>query len=204
MNPDPRPGHALVSALAARDFPALRALLAPDATLHALVPGGLSEAEGAAEAAARVEGWFGDARRFDLLASHVEPVADRLLVTYRFFVDDEEDGPSVVEQHAFVDADADGRVARIDLVCSGFRAIAPAAGTRHVYDAGDLGCASGLPRAFRERLGGVAVGDELEVVTRDPSAREDIPSLARMLGHDVAHVRTLTDGRLAITVTRRR
>lgn len=71
---------------------------------------------------------------------------------------------------------------------------------RHRYDAGDLGCATGLPKEFRRRLGDVTAGEQLEVVTSDPAAREDLPSLARLLGHSVTSVETAPDGRFVITV----
>lgn len=77
---------------------------------------------------------------------------------------------------------------------------APGGAERHRYDAGDLGCATGLPQAFRRQLGDIAVGEELEVVTSDPAAREDLPSLARLLGHSVTSVETAADGRIVITV----
>jgi TusA-related sulfurtransferase len=46
----------------------------------------------------------------------------------------------------------------------------------------------------------VTAGDQLEVVTSDPAAREDLPSLARLLGHSVTSVETAPDGRFVITV----
>jgi hypothetical protein len=48
------------------------------------------------------------------------------------------------------------------------------------------------------------VGDALVVVARDPAAREDLPSLARLLGHQVTSVATDDDGLLELTVKRGR
>jgi TusA-related sulfurtransferase len=73
---------------------------------------------------------------------------------------------------------------------------------RLVFDAGNLGCASGLAQEFRRQIAGVAVGDSLAVVVADPSAKEDLPALARLLGHTVKSTQTLDDGRLTITVER--
>jgi TusA-related sulfurtransferase len=42
----------------------------------------------------------------------------------------------------------------------------------------------------------------LEVVVADPAAKEDLPPLARMLGHAVKSTQALQDGRLTITVER--
>lgn len=71
---------------------------------------------------------------------------------------------------------------------------------RREYDAGDLGCATGLPRELRRQLGDVPAGDRLEVVISDPATREDIPALSRLLGHHVISVTTALDGRFVITV----
>ena len=74
----------------------------------------------------------------------------------------------------------------------------------HDFDAGDLGCGTGLPREFLGRLRAIPVGDVLRTVVSDPSAREDLPALARMLGQSVQSVETAADGRLVITVERLR
>jgi TusA-related sulfurtransferase len=54
------------------------------------------------------------------------------------------------------------------------------------------------------RIRAVEVGDVLRVITRDPSAREDLPSLARMNGHEVAAPEALDDGRTLFVVIRRK
>jgi TusA-related sulfurtransferase len=75
--------------------------------------------------------------------------------------------------------------------------------TSHKYDAGDLGCGNGLPQEFRRQINSIATGDVLEVTTRDPAAREDLPSLARLLGHEVISVKTGDNGNTIVTVKRR-
>jgi TusA-related sulfurtransferase len=72
----------------------------------------------------------------------------------------------------------------------------------HEFDAGNLGCSDGLPQEFMRRIRSVAIGDILRVITSDPSAREDLPSLARMNGHVVAPPERLDDGRTLFTVRR--
>ena len=76
-------------------------------------------------------------------------------------------------------------------------------GAIHYFDAGNLGCASGLAEEFRRRLEAIEPGDRLEVVARDPAAKEDLPSLARMLGHQVSSVESRSDGGVVMTVERR-
>lgn len=70
------------------------------------------------------------------------------------------------------------------------------------FDAGDRGCGDGLAADLRRHIAAVAVGQRLRVTVRDPSAKADIPSLARMLGHRVLSEEPLEDGRLTITLER--
>ena len=72
------------------------------------------------------------------------------------------------------------------------------------FDAGDLGCADGLAGEFRRRMQQIPVGDVLVVGTRDPAAKEDLPPLARMMGHVVRSIEAPGDGRLLVTVERGR
>ncbi len=72
----------------------------------------------------------------------------------------------------------------------------------HDFDAGDLGCGTGLPREFLNQIRAIPVGDHLRATVSDPAGREDLPALARMLGHSVVSVETADDGRLLITVER--
>jgi TusA-related sulfurtransferase len=75
---------------------------------------------------------------------------------------------------------------------------------RHRFDAGTMGCADGLAGEFRRRILAIPLGDVLEVETRDAAAKEDLPPLARMMGHTVRSNESLGDGRLLITVERGR
>jgi TusA-related sulfurtransferase len=78
------------------------------------------------------------------------------------------------------------------------------AGTLSSFDAGSMGCADGLPMEFKRRIQSVAVGERLEVVVHDPSAKEDLPSLARLMGHRIRSIDEREDGGLAIVVERGR
>lgn len=207
MDPRLALGDQFVTALATADGAALAALLHPDATLLALVPDGLVEEAGTAAVTARARRWFGRATRVDVASRNVDVVNGRVRASFRAVLDGPR-GRETVEQHAFLDVDG-GRVRAIRLACSGFMREEASAGARagearvHDYDAGDLGCASGLPDAFRRRLGEVPVGEALAVRVRDPSAKEDLPALARLLGHEVAAIEPVADG-LVIRVVRRK
>jgi TusA-related sulfurtransferase len=70
------------------------------------------------------------------------------------------------------------------------------------FDAGDLGCGEGLGRQFTTRLGELPVGGVLEVTVSDPSAKADLPPLARLQGHRILSEEPLPEGRLLIRVER--
>lgn len=192
-----------VERLSAREFEGLAACLDPFVRLRAVIPPGPEEHRGRAAAVGRFVDWFGDATTFEMIEHRIEPFMDRWLITYRIALD-EGDGPRRVEQHLFCDLGAE-LIECIDLLCSGFRRSGlPASTAIHRYDAGTLGCADGLAGAFRAQLDQIPVGDSLVVVAQDPAAREDLPSLARLLGNRVVSVATHDDGRLEMTVERGR
>jgi TusA-related sulfurtransferase len=92
----------------------------------------------------------------------------------------------------------------IDILCSGHLPEPKnEAANIHHYDAGNLGCGSELPEEFRRRIQAMPIGNILEIVAHDPAAKEDLPSLARLLGHQVLSVKT-AEGATIITVQRGR
>jgi TusA-related sulfurtransferase len=199
-------GEALVNALADLDFEGLRAVIADDVRFRLLLPRGPQAHSGAAETVEAFVSWYGDVDEWHLESSSVETVADRLVLTYRFRLHDA-DGWKVIEQHLVADDAPDGRLEKIDLLCSGFLPVAGSgdeSSSVHPFDAGDLGCADGLASEFRRRMDAIPVGDVLVVTARDPAAKEDLPPLARMMGHAVRSIETPDDGRLLMTVERRR
>jgi TusA-related sulfurtransferase len=199
-------GEALVKALADRDFERLRAGIADDVRFRLLLPKGPQAHSGVAETVESFVRWYGDVDELHLESSSVEVLAGRLMLMYRFRLHDE-DGWQVIEQHVVADVAPDGRLEKIDLLCSGFLpVIGPGdeSSSTHPFDAGDLGCADGLATEFRRRIGAIPVGDVLVVTARDPAAKEDLPPLARMMGHEVRSIETPEDGRLLMTVERRR
>ena len=77
-------------------------------------------------------------------------------------------------------------------------------GRVHTFDAGDLSCATGLAEEFRRQIRRIPLGDALLVTTGDPSAKEDLPPLARMMGHTVRSIESSGEGSLVIDVERGR
>jgi TusA-related sulfurtransferase len=197
-------GAAFLDALASREFTAARSLLADHVRFRMLLPSGPTTEADAAATIGRFIGWFADADPFEVEASSAGEIEGRAAVTYRFRLHDA-DGWQLIEQHLMLDVDADGRVEAIDLLCSGFRSIAVDGSERvHRFDAGDLGCADGLAGEFRRHLQQIPVGHVLVVSTRDPAAKEDLPPLARMMGHVVRSIEAPGDGRLLVSVERGR
>ena len=193
-----------VDALSRRDFDALENALAPAVKVRLLLPSRVEDIDTAAAARKRIEGWFGAATQFEVLHADDEPIGERRRVSWRFSLVRAGE-PELIEQVAFADAD-EACVTRMDLVCSGFLpAHAPAvACTAEFFDAGSMGCADGLADEFRRRIHGVPVGASLVSIVRDPAAREDLPPLARLLGHEVRSVEAGDDGTVKIVVERKR
>lgn len=158
---------------------------------------------GADTAVDRIASWFADADPIEVEASTSTEIGGRVAVTYRLRLN-RSGGWHVIEQHLMLDVADDGHITAIDLLCSGFRRIATHESLPlYEFDAGDLGCADGLAGAFRDSIGNIPVGHVLVVTTRDPAAKEDLPSLARLMGHAVRSLEATPDGRLLMSVERR-
>ncbi len=204
MSVEEATGEDFIVALSDRDSARLEACLHPDVRMRALVPSGLREREGPAAVVSQIKSWFAEAESIQVLEKSVYRVADRLHIRYRFRELYSDGESEIIEQNAYCDLH-EGTITVIDLVCSGHRPERPAkVADAHKFDAGDMGCSSGLPEEFRRRIEGIPVGNVLEVVTRDPSAKEDLPSLSRLLGHSVISVTNSSDGSIVLLVQRLR
>jgi TusA-related sulfurtransferase len=190
--------------LAARDFGRLTDTLAIDARARFLLPHGLEEYAGRDAIVARIKSWFGSASTFELTSSSEDAVGLRHRLIWRFNVVRAGGSREVIEQLVYMDL-GPGAIERIDLLCSGFQ-IEPgvAKSTTQVFEAGAMGCADGLAQEFRRRMANVPIGGSLEVVVSDPAAKEDLPSLARLLGQRITSTEAHDDGRLTITVERQK
>jgi hypothetical protein len=111
----------LAAAVARRDLPQLSAALTETVRLRALLPGGPAEVHGRDDVAARFRGWFAGFDTVEVVESAGEAVADRLLIHYRLHLS-EAATRWVCTQTAICKV-VDGRLAVIDLLCSGFREI---------------------------------------------------------------------------------
>lgn len=110
-------GMRFLAALADRNWTTLESHFDERVQFRALVPSGLREAADSASAAKYLGRWFGDADELLLLAFNIEPMQDRLAISYRFRA--HKDQWYVVEQRAYCDV-IDGRITSMSLLCSGF------------------------------------------------------------------------------------
>lgn len=116
------PVAAEVGALvAARDPERLAPVLTETARLRALLPGGPIEVHGREEVADRFHGFFAGFDTVQLVEAAGEAVADRLLVHYRLHV--ARGATRWVCTQTAICTTADGLLAVIDLLCSGFREV---------------------------------------------------------------------------------
>ncbi|MFP5352460.1 MAG: nuclear transport factor 2 family protein [Actinomycetota bacterium] len=187
------------------DFDGVAALFDPDVEMRALLPDGPQTYNGREEVTGRFRWWFGTGDEIRTIHAEAEAVEDRIALSYGFHIlnagEGSKPGWHSIEQRAFCDVGT--TIERMDIVCSGFRPIVQS-GQVHRFDAGDMGCGDGLPKEFRRWIRSISIGDVMEIVTKDPAAKEDLPSLARLMGNTVKSIEPLEDGRLLISVERAR
>jgi hypothetical protein len=117
-------GERFARAIAAKDAPALRGLLAPGIDFRAMTPGRIWEADSPAQLVDEVilGKWFEPTDRVDAIESIENgDVADRQSVRYRFRVSNA-DGDFLVEQQAYLGIEDEG-ITYLRIMCSGFRPI---------------------------------------------------------------------------------
>ena len=114
-----RTAERFLTALRSRDYAHIEGCLDPKVRFRALIPAGLREAADRQTTTAFFARWFGNAEHFEVTQAQIEPLADRVRLAYRVRLHDQQ-GWHVVEQQAYCDI-ADDRIARLDLLCSGFR-----------------------------------------------------------------------------------
>jgi len=117
-------GERFLDALEAQDFDAAAELFAPDGRLRALVPQALRDDEGPDAVANRFRFWWDGLAELELLEREAARFHDRTRIRYRWRGRDPEDGWVEVEQEGYLRLDADGRIAVMNVVCSGFVAVA--------------------------------------------------------------------------------
>ena len=121
----PQFAHAgsFLEGLAAQDFARLGDALTANVRLRALLPGGPREWAGAEAIATQFACWFGETEDFELVDAGICEVGDRLHVHWRLRLRAERLGAGwfIVEQQAYAKTADGGRIARLDLLCTGYR-----------------------------------------------------------------------------------
>jgi hypothetical protein len=114
---------SFLEGLAAQDFTRLGSVLTPRAKLRALLPAGPREWSGAEVIAAQFASWFGDTNAFELVESTAGEVGGRLHLQWRLRLRAARLGAGwfTVEQQAYADVGDEGRIARLDVLCTGYR-----------------------------------------------------------------------------------
>ena len=112
---------AIAAAVAGRDSARLAAAVTDTVRLRALLPGGPVEAHGRDAVIARFARWFAGLDTVEVVESAGEAIADRVLIHYR--LDLARRGTRWACTQTSICTIEDGRLATIDLLCSGFREI---------------------------------------------------------------------------------
>ena len=112
---------AIAAAVAGRDSVQLAAAVTDTVRLRALLPGGPIEEHGRDAVVARFDGWFADMDAVDLVEAGGQQLPGRLLIHYR--LDLARRGTRWACTQTCICKIDDGRLATIDLLCSGFREI---------------------------------------------------------------------------------
>ena len=112
---------AIAAAVAGRDSVRLAAAVTDTVRLRALLPGGPIEEHGREAVVSRFGGWFAGIDTVALVESAGQAVADRFLIHYR--LDLAQRGTRWACTQTSICTIDDGRLATIDLLCSGFREI---------------------------------------------------------------------------------
>lgn len=112
-----------VDALAARDFDLLAGTLADGVHFRALLPSRVLDLEGADAVRARFTTWFGGAQRWEVVEAAVGDVGGRIYLGWRVRLTDPAigEGTLLVEQQVYANADPDGRLRDVALLCTGYR-----------------------------------------------------------------------------------
>jgi hypothetical protein len=119
--PEDSLGARFATALAAKDFDSVRALLDPKIDFRGLTPSRFWEAGDPDSVVSEIlQQWFEPSDDIESLeALETDAFADRERVGYRFAIHNP-DGDFTVEQQAYLEP-RDGRIAWMRVVCSGFR-----------------------------------------------------------------------------------
>ncbi len=199
-------GESWIRAITEGAFERLEGFCHPQVTSLLLTPKRFVNLDTAVDLAAKFRSWFGACTHFQVEASRVEQVGERLGIFYRFHLQDQGDWYTI-EQQLYCTV-RESRVDKLHLLCSGFQLIGtqdpaeppgtPGAGKQDPArdgllefhsQASDTGstCALLTP-AIKSKLRELDSGQVLEVRVDDPSARDDIQAWSRLSGNELLRI----------------
>ncbi|MEP7034011.1 MAG: hypothetical protein ABI934_00400 [Actinomycetota bacterium] len=113
-------GAAFATAVAAKDYVRIRALIHPEVDFWAMTPGEIWDASSPDEVVGVLDDWFGDGDLIQAIEQmECDGFADRRRVGYRLRVK-RPDGEYLIEQQAYL-SERDGRIGWLRILCSGYR-----------------------------------------------------------------------------------
>ena len=199
-------GEAWIQAVTRGTLAEIGTFCLPEVHCRLMTPSRFFSFDAAADLVAKLTQWFGECSNFTVEHSRIELVGERLGIFYRFLL--REQGKwFVVEQQLYCTLD-DGRIARLDLLCSGFQPVEQGEGESSLVPrkAGEqqtdsfplleifTGAGSAestcavLTPAIKMKLRAMESGQVLEVRVDDPSARGDIEAWCRLSGNELVRV----------------
>jgi ketosteroid isomerase-like protein len=113
--------HRYIAAFAARDYDAVRALLADDFRLRDLSPGGFTQVDGADAALAGLRMFLDRFASVEVAEAEAHEIADVTYLRARVRFVEPAAGERFFEQHHLLRT-ADGRITGIDELCTGLHA----------------------------------------------------------------------------------
>lgn len=197
-----RLGQEWIQSIADGTVERLEEFCAPDISFQFLTPKRYVILDNAADLVARFRQWFGNCRDFQVQASRIDLVGERLGIFYRFLLR-EDDAWYNIEQQLFCTLQ-DAHITQLHLLCSGFQLVAEnhpsmseSEAENVVHDqllelytgssAVDSTCAVLTPM-IRAKLREMQTGQILEVRVDDPTAQGDIESWSRLSGNELLKV----------------
>lgn len=198
-------GEVWIQAVIRGSLDALGTFCLPDVHSRLLSPSRLVTYDSAVDLVAKFYQWFGECSNFTIEHSRIELVGERLGIFYRFLL--REQGQwFVVEQQLYCTLH-EGRIARLDLLCSGFQPVEQGddasltqrkAGEQQTDSFPLLEIFTGVGRsestcavltpAIKMKLRAMESGQVLEVRVDDRSARGDIEAWCRLSGNELVKV----------------
>jgi tRNA 2-thiouridine synthesizing protein A len=194
-------GNDWIRAISGGEMERLEQFCQPEIVSQILTPKRNFQLETNTDLTARYRIWFGEYTNIQVEQSRVETVGERLGIFYRFLLQ-KQGSWERIEQQVYCTMH-DGRVAELQLLCSGFHPAAPSeratlpeergAGQAlddreallvvHSNDPASGATCAILTPAIKEKLRELQPGQVLEVRVDDPTAREDIEAWCRLSGN---------------------